>query len=146
MRIPGNGSGLYGMSIQLGEWNGATFATVDALGVSAFGFTLSGRYGQVNSVTVTYFDVLNNLLSTQVMPATSATGTGTAAAYSGYEIAVGQNQISRVEISVSPIGTTSTGLFGLDDLGFTRAVPEPSSSLLTIGALGSLGLIRKRRA
>ncbi len=147
MRISGSGTGSYGMSILVGDWNGTTFSSGDALGVSALGFTLTGRYGQVDSVTITYFDALDNVLSTQVMPPTSATGTGTAAAYSGYQISTGQNNISRVEITVAVDSDpdTAPGLFGLDDLGFTRAVPEPSSSALIVGALGALALVRKRR-
>jgi hypothetical protein len=144
MRLPGNGHGAYGMSIQLGSWNGESLTSGAELGVAAFAFTLSGRYGQVNSVTFTYYDALNNLLSTQVAPATNATGTGTAAVYTGYQITPGQNAISRVEISISPISIESNGLFGLDDIGFTPMVPEPSALLLAAGAL-PLWMRRKRK-
>ncbi|WAC21658.1 hypothetical protein OVA24_09700 [Luteolibacter sp. SL250] len=145
MRLPGAGTGLYGMSIQLGSWNGTTLTTGTDLGVSAFGFTLSGRFGQVNSVTFTYYDALNNVLSTQVAPDTGVSDNATAAVYSGYQITSGQNAISRVEISVNPISTSSNGLFGLDDIGFTPTVPEPSALVLAAGAL-PLCWLRRRKA
>lgn len=145
MRISGSGTGPYGMSIQLGSRNGTAFNGGNAFGVSALGFTLTGRYGQVESVVVDYFDAFNNLLSSQTMPATNATGAGTAATYSGYQIAVGQNAIARVEITVAPLGEGSAGLFALDDLGFTAVVPEPSSGLLVIGGVAALILSRKRK-
>jgi len=144
MRLPGSGTGLYGLTIQLGAWNGTSLATGSNLGVSAFGFTLSGRFGQVNSVTFTYYDALNNVLSTQSAPDTGISGDSTAAVYSGYQTSSGQNAISRVEISVNPISTTNNGLFGLDDVGFTAMVPEPSALILAAGAL-PLWMRRRRK-
>jgi hypothetical protein len=146
MRLPGTGEGVYGMSIQLGSWSGTALTTGTDLGVAAFGFTLSGRYGQVNSVTFTYYDALNNVLSTQLAPDTGVSGQSTAAVYTGYQITSGQNAISRVEISVNPISTTSNGLFGLDDIGFTAMVPEPSALLLAAGALPLCCLRRRKEA
>lgn len=145
MRLPGVGNELYGMSIQIGSWNGTALTTGTELGVAAFGFTLSGRFGQVNSVTFTYYDALDNVLSTQVAPDTGVSGNSTAAVYTGHQITAGQNAISRVEISVSPISTSSNGLFGLDDIGFTPMVPEPSALLLAAGAL-PLCWLRRRKA
>jgi len=144
MRLPGAGTGLYGLSIQLGSWNGSTLATGNDLGVSTFGFTLTGRYGQVNSVTFTYYDVEGNVLSAQTAPATGVTDNTTAAVYSGYQITGGQNAISRVEISVDPISTSSTGLFALDDVGFTAMVPEPASFLMAAGAIPLLWIRRRK--
>lgn len=147
MRLPGTGLGAYGMSIQLGSWNGTALATGADLGVSAFGFTLTGRYGQVTSVTFTYYDAAGNTLSSQTAPDnTGAVDAGTASVYSGYQITSGQSAIARVEISVVPISETSNGLFALDDVGFTAMVPEPSSLLMAAGALPLLWVRRRKCA
>jgi len=143
MRLAGQVGGTSGFTFSFGTWNGASLEQLAGYGVEAAGFTLTGRYGQTNTVTVNYVDYLGNILSSQSIPNTIAEGTGTAAAYTGYQITEGQNPIARIELSI--VSSEEFGaLFLADDLGFTNLVPEPSSALLVLGS-SVLVVFRRRK-
>jgi hypothetical protein len=130
------------MRIDLGSYNGSTFSTgVNA--VKEFAFTLSGNFDRVNgSVAVTYFDALNNALSTQSLTSMSANVAG----YTGFQS--GTSNISYVTVGYTA-NASGVGVLGFDDLAFsTVAVPEPSSYAAIVGGLGLafVGLRRRRRS
>lgn len=143
MRLAGLTNATSGFTFSFGTWDGTSLEQLAGHGVEAAGFTLTGRYGQINSVTVNYMDYLGNILNTQTIPNTLAEGTATAAAYTGYQITEGQNPIARIELSIVS-STTNGALFVADDLGFSHLVPEPSSALLVLGS-SVLAVFRRRR-
>jgi len=131
---------VFSMNIDLGQWDGASF--LGGSGVDALGFTLSGRYDLItdNSISVTYRDADNNILSSQVLTSASS---NTSSVYTGYQISSGQDGIASVEI-VFTTDSTGSAVFGLDDFGFT-AVPEPARGVLLLGGLSFMLLHRPRR-
>ncbi len=134
------------LTIQLGDWNGTSFTAFTNQGVGAFGFTLTGAYDFVlnDTVTATFFNPAGGILSTQTI--TSATGTTTVgtAGYFGHQATAG-TLIGRVQISYADAAGLNTPVFGLDDLGYTATIPEPSTAAMLLGGVGMLTLMRRRR-
>lgn len=143
MRLAGQAGQTSGFTFSFGIWNGTSLEQLAGYGVEAAGFTFTGRYGQTNTVTVNYVDYLGNILSSQSIPNTLATDTGTAAAYTGYQITEGQNPIARIELSIDSQEEFGA-LFLADDLGFTNLVPEPSSALMVLGS-AVFAMFRRRK-
>lgn len=132
-------------TLDFGSWNGSAFdSTLNS--VSAVGFTLSApsaNLARLNSITANFLDAGGNVLSTQSI---SGVSSGNQGFYFGYSTG-GAATISSVEFVVS-INANSGGqsalILGLDDIGFTSAIPEPSTAAALLG-LGALGLAALRR-
>lgn len=123
------------MTIEFGTLASSVF-TADQ-GVAAAGFTFSRNTSSPSGEwRVSFFDGAT-LLSSQSV----STGNGTNfAALFGYVATSGQS-ITKIEIGGDGSNYNSTNAF-VDDIGFAP-VPEPSTALLSLGALGLL--LRRRR-
>lgn len=134
-------AGNFTMRIDLGDFTGGTFTT-GATGVEAVGFTLTGRFYALDGdgVTVTYLDTSGGVLSTQVLAQLG--GASAIAGYTGFQ-SVG-NLIGAIEIDFTGAGG-DTPVFGLDDFGFTVAIPETGTSALMLGCAAMATLALRRR-
>ncbi len=128
--------------ITFGTYSSDTSTFTANQGVQAAGFCIANAIANT-SYTVTFYDVANNVLSTQ-----SASGAGTdtgngqtggsvgADLYFGY-MTTTDAYIGSIKIQRSNSASVGNTASALDDLGFTAiSIPEPAAvSLLSIGAL-----------
>lgn len=144
-------------SIDFGKYSGTDFLTDSTPGVSAVAFTLNGqagttpstnRFASVNSIVVSYYGADGvTLLSSQLVD--SFTETGYYGLYFGYAAEAGDS-ISRVTIDVNiksleTLPTRAQVILGIDDLGFTAAIPEPAHvGLILVAAMFGVALVRRR--
>lgn len=127
--------------INFGSWNGTLFDdSVNAVSAAGFTLTTTGRWDSVSSLSVSFKDAEGKVLATQTVPDGFPSVDTSASLYFGYK---GDGDlISSIEISMSG---TSHALLGLDELGFTPAVPEPGAVALWIGlAVLPLAVFRRR--
>jgi hypothetical protein len=97
-----------------------------------------------NSTTIDYYDVNNNLLTSQSVPRfPSPTGGDTGKSFSFLGVSFANPVVARVHITSGGYDLTVTQLFGLDDAvamddfiyGEPLAVPEPGHGVMLAGCL-----------
>ena len=132
---------LYGFNVSAGgsQWLGfpggsATFTF--AGGTHAFGAYLTGLQTVFSSaVTITFFDGTSQTLT---LPINTSGG----ASYFGFTHSVAFTQLT---IDAGP-GVSGTDAWGVDNVSFTSAVPEPTSVALMVAGLALVGGVARRRS
>lgn len=134
------------VGIDFGTYNASVFDG-SVTGVEAAAFTLNSTPAYVDvtaSITATFYDVNNQVLSTQTFTPTGSTSNSRI--YFGYQ-SVSSSAISSIQIDITSTASGAALIYGLDDLAFTPAIstiPEPSSAALLLGA-GALGTVAAMR-
>jgi hypothetical protein len=132
-----NNASTVGLRIDFGTYDADADAFTADKTVKAMGFTLpSGPATDPVTVTISYYDALNNLLSSQAYTTSSSSN---AYGYTGYES-------TGAPISYALLSYTTAGsvpVVTLDDLGFA-VVPEPQVALL-LAAASVMGVFGRRR-
>jgi hypothetical protein len=130
--ISGSDADEVSYRIDLGSYETDTFTAGG--GVAALGFTLTGAWDKTDATggaTITYYNNIGTALSTQVLTNDTISLSGYTGFYSTGDA------ISYVEITFQGDSGASP-VWGLDDLGMTSAIPEPSSYALLAAGLAGL--------
>jgi autotransporter-associated beta strand protein len=118
-----NFNSALGIRIEAGSWDGATFTSGVVAGM---GFTVVGPVDRMvaDSVTVTYHDASDNILSTQVITST-VVPVANIAGYTGHQVTSGP-LIKYARVSFKGATASTVCILGVDDIGFA---PDPSSAI-----------------
>lgn len=139
-------------SIDFGKYVDGAFETADFPAVSAAGFTLTShqaRYDGISAVSVTYYFTDDVSPVTQTINAFSADQNIYALFFS--YAAPEDTSITRIVINVDVKALADRNsaqiIIGIDDLGYTSAIPEPAHVALgVVGAAMAFAVYRRRRA